>query len=340
MSTRLFSLTRSCSVIDAPSMIRVRDFAFPSVVALSLAGCPATVGNVCSTEDQARAERIAYQADGTPAYEGQALVLASCGGQSFCHTQNDGADVNHFGAPAGLDFDPFLVNDCGEVEPQQARLFRARNALYRHRNAVYDSIVSGEMPPRGMGRGTAAFRTYASATDTVGTALPAINTPEGREIVRNWLACGVPVVEATINIGATCTTDSDCAAGTCDPGGQCVVGNIEEARAGTSTTATWTSIYTGILQPNCATAGCHTTPMPASNLDFSTATTAYTALTTRSSCGAMPFVVAGNPDGSLLVDKIASATPRCGGVMPPGAQLCADDINSVRAWVQAGAMND
>ena len=80
--------------------------------------------------------------------------------------------------------------------------------------------------------------------------------------------------------------------------------------------------------------------MAAANLDFTTAATAYTALTTRSTCGAMPFVVAGNPDGSLLVDKIASATPRCGGVMPPGAQLCADDINSVRAWVQAGAMND
>jgi hypothetical protein len=324
-------------LIDPARMIRARYAAVP-FIAFALGGCPATVGSVCTPEDQARAERLVYQADGTPAYEGQAMMLTSCGGQSFCHTQNDGADINHFGAPAGLDFDPFLVNDCGEVEPQQERLFRARNALYRHRNDIYASIVTGTMPPRGMTRGASAFRSYTSATDTVGTAMPAINSPEGREIVRNWLACGVPVVEATTNIGANCTTDSDCSAGTCDPGGQCVVGNIESARSGTAGGATWSSVYSGIIQPNCATSGCHTGATPASNLDLSSAASAYTTLTTRSSCS-MPFVAAGNPDGSFLIDKISHPTPRCGGVMPP-SMLCSDDIASIRAWVQGGALNN
>ena len=309
-------------------MTRVRTAFVPAIFVL-LAGCPASVGSVCTDEDRRVAERVVYQANGTPAYEGQALMLASCGGQSFCHTQNTGSDINRFGAPAGLDFDPFIVTDCGDIEAQQSRLFRARNSLYRHRNDVFASIVSGTMPPRGMTRGTSPFRSYASATDTVGTALPALNTPEGRE----------PVVEASMNIGASCTTTADCSAGTCDPGGQCVVGNIEAARPGGTGGATWTSVFTQIVQPNCATAGCHSAIAPASGLDLSSAANAYTTLMTRRSC-ALPFVAPGNPDGSYFFDKISRAMPSCGGVMPPGGMLCSDDIASVRNWIQAGALNN
>ena len=51
-------------------------------------------------------------------------------------------------------------------------------------------------------------------------------------------------------------------------------------------------------------------------------------------------VVAGEPDRSLLVDKLESDTPMCGARMPPGGQLSAEHLSLVRNWISAGAKND
>ncbi|MET0389120.1 MAG: PQQ-binding-like beta-propeller repeat protein [Polyangiales bacterium] len=51
-------------------------------------------------------------------------------------------------------------------------------------------------------------------------------------------------------------------------------------------------------------------------------------------------VVAGDPANSLLLDKVSSATPKCGTVMPPGGMLTPAQIQQIRDWITAGAMNN
>jgi outer membrane protein assembly factor BamB len=51
-------------------------------------------------------------------------------------------------------------------------------------------------------------------------------------------------------------------------------------------------------------------------------------------------VVAGDPANSLLVDKVENAMPKCGGRMPPGSSLSAQQLKQLKDWIAAGAKND
>jgi hypothetical protein len=51
-------------------------------------------------------------------------------------------------------------------------------------------------------------------------------------------------------------------------------------------------------------------------------------------------VVAGNPDMSLLYKKVSSATPECGGKMPPTAMLPQPMIDQIKMWIMNGAKDD
>lgn len=135
--------------------------------------------------DPAAAHRVTYTDDGTgrPAYEGQALINTSCGGGSFCHAERAS---DRFGAPAGLDFDLSLASSPEEVE----RLRRDRNAASELRREILHQVRKGWMPPPGEGEEVVA--TLPKYRD-----LPAIDSEQGQEILRNWLACGLPVVERT-----------------------------------------------------------------------------------------------------------------------------------------------
>jgi hypothetical protein len=74
----------------------------------------------------------------------------------------------------------------------------------------------------------------------------------------------------------------------------------------------------------------------------------YTALvgvtskgTLGSQCGGKTYVVAGQPDASLLYHKVADATPPCGVRMPAsGAVLTDMEIATVKAWIAGGALNN
>lgn len=150
---------------------------------LSLADCTSDLG-AC---DEAEARRIVFTDDeaGSPAYAGQALIHQSCGEGAFCHSPDIPA-ADRYGAPAGLDFDLSLATDAPSVE----RLRRGQLELYRHRELAMRTVERGTMPPSGVGREVVDAATrYRN--------LPAIDTPEGRAILRNWLACGAPVVERT-----------------------------------------------------------------------------------------------------------------------------------------------
>jgi hypothetical protein len=51
----------------------------------------------------------------------------------------------------------------------------------------------------------------------------------------------------------------------------------------------------------------------------------------------IPYVVPGDPDASLLVQKLEGAA---GGIMPPGGMLAADRIAAVRQWITDGATEE
>ncbi len=314
-----------------------------------LGGCPATVGDSC---DLARARRVAYSSDGLPAYEGQALLITSCGGSSYCHTQSPTSPmVSRFGAPADLVFDPLIIDGAADEAEAQARLLRAVSVTHRHRDEVYASVVSGVMPPRGrtpvpdLREAAAAYRTYAGAADAEGTPLPGVQTTEGEEILRNWLACGSPVVERTTEPSTVlpCTANADCdVTRACDLDlGECrPVGDIVARRA-TELTPTWSSIHANVIRPSCATVGCHIGASAFNMLDLSNRDDAYMALTTRDAsagCGMRSYVTGGDPAMSVLIDKL-QVMPSCGGRMPPSG-LSADTVAVITEWVMNGAMDD
>jgi hypothetical protein len=51
-------------------------------------------------------------------------------------------------------------------------------------------------------------------------------------------------------------------------------------------------------------------------------------------------VVAGDPNASLLYKKVSSATPECGGKMPPSGALAPEKVEQIRLWIMNGAKND
>jgi hypothetical protein len=48
----------------------------------------------------------------------------------------------------------------------------------------------------------------------------------------------------------------------------------------------------------------------------------------------------GNPEGSLLWQKVASRSPICGDPMPISAMLPDERIEQLRGWIERGAPND
>lgn len=95
--------------------------------------------------------------------------------------------------------------------------------------------------------------------------------------------------------------------------------------------ATWSAIYQGMLvnpsyPSNCMGASCHD-PGTQKGIDLSTREKGYSTISHR--------LVAGSPDTSQLVSVIQS------GKMPLGkARMSQSDVDLIRAWIQAGALDD
>ena len=89
------------------------------------------------------------------------------------------------------------------------------------------------------------------------------------------------------------------------------------------------------MLPSCV--GCHSAAAASGGLDLETDPWSAMVGATSAAYGA-PIVVAGDPDGSLLIRKIEGnqATDE-GGIMPPGGLLDAALLSRVRAWVADGA---
>jgi mono/diheme cytochrome c family protein len=102
----------------------------------------------------------------------------------------------------------------------------------------------------------------------------------------------------------------------------------------------FSSIQSKVLTPTCATASCHSGANPGASLNLEAANS-YTMLVGIMSTQepGLQRVEQGDPNSSYLIMKL-SGTADTGTVMPPSGGLDAADIDFIRQWILAGALDD
>jgi hypothetical protein len=108
--------------------------------------------------------------------------------------------------------------------------------------------------------------------------------------------------------------------------------------------AAWSYIHPGIIEPNCATASCHSYLVSIAGIDLSTADRGYALLTGRV-CGAPPhpgdapgnFVFPYEPERSRLLYLLRGSDTQ---VMPPDLPLPRVEIDLIDRWIRDGAPCD
>ncbi len=323
---------------------------------LVLAGCEEGLPE-CTMEREDLAYRVTYTTAGVPAYEGQAFVGSYCT-NGFCHSAQAEGKAR-YGAPHGFNFDMALASN----EDSLRRLDHGQQQVFDERDDVYGEVAEGAMPPLGRATDTAlASRPeYSRPTRTGGPndiPLPGPNTEEGIEILRNWLACGTPVVERT-------------GTGTTSPV-PVTVGDYVPMSAGIPIDPVWNtgpnSIYERIIFPRCGTS-CHAgrdyidslydqhllelaggpgaDGLPTKDPDRAYMSLINVAAMAVDVCaGEQRRVVPGMPDQSLLwlkVDQGSNDDPDavCGDPMPQSETgLAPLESEAIRMWIMMGAMDN
>jgi hypothetical protein len=311
-------------------------FSIASMIAL--AGCDPHPGE----GDLEAAREVVYSHAGSPAYAGQALVIQSCGAGLYCHTNGIADAVDHFGAPEGLGFDLRVASSSSELDDEATqRLVADQQRITSEARLVWGAVSSGRMPPGG-----AAWDEYRDGIGRVDGAawdrfeddgvtfepLPGIDTPEGLEVFRNWLAAGAPFVERTQP--SSPTTDPQ--------------GDIVPLCERTCVRPTWPAIYAEIVVPSCALSRCHDASDSGGDLDLVTGGEAGAharmldqfAEGSRCRLDLEQRLVAGEPESSLFYTKVAAATSDdvCGARMPlVGNRLTEQRLCAIREWILCGA---
>ncbi len=236
----------------------------------------------------------------TDPHAGQKLVHSSCAG-GRCHSLDAKGDLR-VGAPAELDFDVVPA----DMSPAQiAKVRDGAENVHDHREAMWDAIEGGSMPPP-LPEGSAPL------------------TSENKETIRNWLACGAEVIATpgTTPIGGASWTD------------------IYEALVGPGATACTTchgaapaTIGDGFVlgMPGDA-CGAYARVV---NVDAKTDDGMPPCL------GKGKLVVPNDPTNSILLRKIEGGMQLCGSPMPLGNMNGLGATNAIvmnmRAWIMAGA---
>jgi mono/diheme cytochrome c family protein len=289
--------------------------------------------------DEEAATELVFDRQGYPAYAGQALVQEWC---TSCHAET-AVGANRRGAPHHMNFDTVGMRTADPTmadEEALERLETARNRLFETRFDVVSSVERGTMPPGDVGAAAHSPQDYAYVD---GTPLPSIASEAGQETLRQWLACGTPMVERTADPDDTHISGEPCPESDV---GTCIVRGT-----GVQIDPTWSSIYTNIIEPACVI--CHgptgATFVEASQLDLGTSRLAYDSLVGVAAMGmdcagmAADRVIAGDADGSFLVHKLENETAGggaiCGGPMPV-VPLPASQIAVIRQWIDDGALDN
>jgi hypothetical protein len=165
-----------------------------------------------------------------------------------------------------------------------------------------------------------------------------------QDILRNWLACGAPLIE-TQSTELTAITPGS--VGDQYPTLQCSGSSSGDGGTGVS----FADVFP-VIVANCN--ACHATdsfPGVAKGFALAPEATAYATLLgadgkggkllTACSSTTKPYVTPGSPEQSYLLDKIALTTGSiCGTPMAPGPGLgksAPADAEVIRAWIMAGA---
>ncbi|MCB9601830.1 MAG: hypothetical protein H6724_04900 [Sandaracinus sp.] len=313
--------------------------------------------------------------DGTPLYAGQALMQVHCGNGGFCHAPAATGN-GRAGAPRGLDFDLSLAcrptdNCCSEaacddyarrvcmgdpdpdcaqntydaeierVTSARVRLSDNQHEAYEHRYDILRTVEDGSMPPGAAGEGVRANAVYYGAFDGASFMgpVPSLDTKEGREVFRNWLSCGSPVLEFAVAPDADNTPGDSCGAGTV---GECAVAAPSLAPPDPN----WNSIYEGVVRPLCLE--CHQPDNPFwgpddQELDYREEAASLTAMrgidAEASECGGTgTLIVPGDAASSIFYTKLTSE-PGCGDIMPLGRESGLPEavLAPIRQWINDGA---
>jgi hypothetical protein len=99
----------------------------------------------------------------------------------------------------------------------------------------------------------------------------------------------------------------------------------------------WSYISATIIQPNCATSRCHSEGAAVKGLVLDTAKGGYEQLS-----GYTSFDPDNGPDGSGLMYRLNGSFPGSPDVqrMPVDEPLPQADIDLIRKWIAAGALNN
>jgi hypothetical protein len=104
---------------------------------------------------------------------------------------------------------------------------------------------------------------------------------------------------------------------------------------------TLTSLQDSIFSSRCAVPGCHVPPALEQGMNLSQGNTyAYTVGVDSVELSGFKRVRPGNAADSYLYMKIAGDPRIVGERMPFGGMLTASEIEEVRQWIDAGAMNN
>lgn len=298
---------------------------------VALAGCSG--GPDPASCDTDAALELVHSRQGVPAFAGQALVITSCGAGGYCHSEGIEPE-DRFGTPAGFDFDLRLASTTTDLEPEAVeRLGRHQELLLEHAQLVWQSVDSGHMPPGGaVGEAYAAnvSTVYERVDGTEARPLPSLATGEGRAILLNWLSCGAPVVERTVERPDGQPNEVGFTAPLCSR--ECVE-------------PSWGAIYDQVIGTSCALGRCHSSESAAGELvlDGGPGTTLDALLVSRAASalcasGEQPLLVPGDPAGSLLWQKLGiDGDVPCGAPMPPSEGLSAQTGCAIREWIACGA---
>jgi hypothetical protein len=97
--------------------------------------------------------------------------------------------------------------------------------------------------------------------------------------------------------------------------------------------ASWPYISVTIIQPNCATAGCHSSLAGAAGLELDRVSS-WDELVGQD----QPLVVPGDPDASQLMWRLRGEG--VGVRMPPDDPLPAEDLELIERWILEGAARE
>lgn len=288
------------------------------VVAVALAGCSADVGK-CDIE---RAVNIVFVAPegawrpGQAMYEGQAYLATEC---ATCHSHG-ATGTARGGAPVGLDFElgplahPPSANAVEDLSRRRMRVLQVAPL-------IVDSLRQSAMPP--LGSSPRATLVTASAPH------PPLAGSDRTEVLRNWLACGAPMVVSSTAPGGTRAPADRC--GVIPEVGYCVTGLAPSSPP----QPTWEWVRDGLLRSDLCLR-CHDGTQQGPQLSFEDELAGLMEPLTAGPCVGRTPVIVGDPEGSLLLAKLEGRAECGAAAMPPsnGAWVGDDVQRALQTWIR------